>query len=158
MRLVARRHRRPGLADEFALRRDRVAEKSLPIDALGRVVRTSVDAARGGKLRAKVAGVRFVGGHFLFLNLHLRGRALCAFDLRLHFFHHLERVHVDVAVGAKLGAFAATDAPIFDDDLEIFFATNGTDRALRHAKRIATRSTCGRDQKMFVTQTVAKQS
>src|SRR5207237_5339535 len=78
MRLVARRHRRPGLADEFALRRDRVAEKSLRIDALGRVVRTSVDAARGGKLRTKVAGIRFVGGHFLFLNLHLRGRALCS--------------------------------------------------------------------------------
>src|SRR5438105_4711600 len=73
MRFVARRHRRPSLADKLALRRDRVAEKSLRIDPVGGVVRTSVDAARRGKLRAKVAGVRFVSGYFLFLDLDLRG-------------------------------------------------------------------------------------
>src|SRR6266480_3629270 len=46
MGLVARRQWRPGRTNQFALRRDRVAEKSLRIDAFGRVVRTSVDAAR----------------------------------------------------------------------------------------------------------------
>ena len=121
-------------------------------------MRTGVNTARRGKLRAKVTRIRFVSGHFFLLNLHLWRCALCAFDLGLHFFHHLEWVHVDVAVRAKLGAFAAADAPIFDDDLEVFFSPNRTDRALRHAKRVATRSTCGRDQEMFVTQTVTKQS
>src|ERR1700719_4241465 len=67
-------------------------------------------------------------------------------------------MHVDVAVRAKLRAFAATDAPILDDDLEVFFAPDGADRALRHAKRVATRSTCGRDEKVFVAQTATKQS
>src|SRR5258708_5428754 len=116
MGLVARRHWRPGRTNQFALRRDRVAEKSLRIDAFGRVVRTSVDAARGRKLRTKVAGVRFVSGHFLFLDLHLRRRAVFAFDLGLYFFHHFERMHVDVAIWAKLSALATADAPIFNDD------------------------------------------
>src|SRR5207248_6317049 len=66
-------------------------------------------------------------------------------------------MHVDVSVGAKLGTFSATDAPIFDDDFEIFLSPNGTNRALRHAKRIAARSTCSGDQEMFVTQTIAEQ-
>src|SRR6202011_664146 len=36
------------------------------------------------------------------------------------------------------------------------FPPDRTDWALRHAKRVATRSTCGRDQEMFVTQAVAE--
>ena len=67
-------------------------------------------------------------------------------------------MHVDVAVGAKLSAFATADAPIFNDDFEVLFPPNGADRALGHAKRVAARSTCGGDQEMFVTQTVAKES
>src|SRR5438105_14166073 len=153
VRLVARRGR-PGLADEFALRGDRVPDKSLRINALGGVVRTGVNAARRGKLRAQVAGIRLVSGDLLLLDLHLRRRALLAFDLGLHFFHHFERLHVDVAVGAKLGAFAATDAPVFDNDFEIFLSPDRTDRALRHAKWIATRSTCGGNEEMFVTQSI----
>src|SRR5205085_8651456 len=39
----------------------------------------------------------------------------------------------------------------------IFLSPNGTNRALRHAKRIAARSTCSGDQEMFVTQTIAEQ-
>src|SRR5260370_31651880 len=118
---------------------------------------TGVNTARRGKLGAKIAGVRFVSGYFLLLDLHLRRRALFTFDLRFHFLHQLERMHVDVAVGTKLGALAATDAPIFNDDFDIFLTPNRTDRALRHAKWVATRPTCGRDQEMLVTQAVAEE-
>ena len=67
-------------------------------------------------------------------------------------------MHVDVAVGAKLGAFAAADAPVFDNDLEILLASDRTDRALRHAERVAAGSTGGGDEEMFVAQTIAEQT
>src|ERR1700730_609584 len=67
-------------------------------------------------------------------------------------------MHVDVAVRAELGAFPATDAPILDDDFEVFLAPNGADRALRHAKWIARRSASRRDQKMIVAQAIAQQT
>src|SRR4051812_17176937 len=52
------RSRLPGLTDQFALSQNRVAEKFVWIHSLGRVVWTGIDAARSGKLRAQVAGVR----------------------------------------------------------------------------------------------------
>ena len=66
-------------------------------------------------------------------------------------------MHVDVPVGAKLGAFPAADAPILDDDLEVLLPANRTDRALRHAKRVAAGTTRRGDEKMIVAQAVAKQ-
>src|SRR4029077_669371 len=68
MRFVPRWKLRPGRADQFGLGGNRVAKKSLRIDAFGRVVRTSVNATRRGKLGAKIAGVGFVGGHLLLLD------------------------------------------------------------------------------------------
>ena len=124
---------RPLILEELVLRFEGVAKKALWIDALGGVVRAGVDAARCGKLRAQVARVRFVSGDFFLVDLHRGRRAFGAFHFRLGFPNDLERMHVDIAVGTKLGAFAAADAPIFDDDLEIFFAADGADRALRHA-------------------------
>ena len=67
-------------------------------------------------------------------------------------------MHVDVSVRAKLCALAATDAPILDDDFKIFLAPDRTNRALRHAERVAARSTGRSDEKMLITQTVAQQA
>ena len=67
-------------------------------------------------------------------------------------------MHVDIAIGAELRALPAADAPVLDDDLEIFFSPDRTHRALRHAKRIAARSTRGGDEEMFVTQSITEQS
>src|SRR5882762_10336864 len=67
-------------------------------------------------------------------------------------------MHIDVAVRTKLRAFAAADAPILDDDLEVFLTANGADRALRHAERIAAGAAGRRDQKMVVAQAIAQQT
>src|ERR1051325_10177184 len=67
-------------------------------------------------------------------------------------------MHVDVAIWAKLGALAATDAPVFDDDFEILFASDRANRALGHAKRIAAGAAGRGHQKVIVTQAVSKQS
>ena len=67
-------------------------------------------------------------------------------------------MHVDVAVRAELGAFPAADAPVLDDDLEVFLPADRTDRALRHAKRVATGTTRRCDEEMIVAQPVAKQA
>src|SRR3954464_9559089 len=67
-------------------------------------------------------------------------------------------MHVDVSVGAELRAFAAPDAPVLDDDLEVFLSANGTHRALRHAKRIAAGAAGRGHEEMIVTQTVPEQA
>src|SRR2546423_12946500 len=156
--LVRGGHLLPRPADQFALGQNCVAEKSLWINPLCGVMRAGINATWRGQLRAEIASVRFVSRDFLFLHLHLRRRALLAFDLSFHFFHQLERMHVDVAVRTKLGAFAAADTPVFNDDLQILLAPDRTDRALRHAKWIAAGSTCRRDEKMFIPQTVTEKS
>src|SRR2546430_16503755 len=68
MRFVVLR-RRPGSVDQLALSNDRVSEKSLWIDSLSCVMGAGVNATRRGKLRAKVASIRFVGGRFFLLDL-----------------------------------------------------------------------------------------
>src|SRR5438093_10537829 len=83
--------RRPGRVDQLALRNDRVSEKSLRIDPLSRVVRAGVNATRCGKLRAKVASVRFVGGRFFLLDLDLgRYAFLIGLDIGLDLLDHFE--------------------------------------------------------------------
>ena len=109
-------------------------------------------------MRAQIAGVRFVSRRLFLLDLHRRRNIRIArFNLGLHLLDHFERVHVDVPVGAKLGAFSAADAPILDDDFKVLLPADRTDRALRHAKRIAAGAARRRDEKMIVAQAVAEQ-
>ncbi len=158
VRLIAPRGR-PLVFENAVLGFERVPEKPLRIDAFSRIVGTGVDAARDGELGAKVAGVRLVSCRFLFLDLDRRRDVrVRGFDLGLHFLGHFQRMHVDVAVRAKLGAFAAADAPVLDDDLEVLLSANGADRALRHAKRVAAGTARGRDKEMVVAQSVPKQA
>ena len=118
-------------------------------------MRTGVNAARRGKLCAEIARVRLVGSGLFLLDLDLgRYAFLIGLHLGLDFLDHFERVHVDVAVRAELGAFSTADAPVFDQDFEVLFSSDGTDRALRHAKRIAAGATSGGNQVMIVAQTV----
>ena len=61
--------RRPLLGDEFVLREQRIAKKTLRIDALGRIMWTGINAAWRGKLRAKIASVGLISGHLFLLDL-----------------------------------------------------------------------------------------
>ena len=67
-------------------------------------------------------------------------------------------MHVNVSVRAKLRAFAAADAPILDDDLEVFFPPDGTDRALRHTEWIPARAASGGDEILIITQAITEQT
>src|ERR1700687_4077694 len=51
----------------------------------------------------------------------------------------LERMHVDIAIRTILGAFAATDAPVLNDDLSRVAPAYRADGAADHAIRIETR-------------------
>src|SRR5690349_20309742 len=77
------------------------------LDPLEGVVRTGVDAGGLVVLATEVAG----GGLLADLGLH-HARVLGILG------DDLERVQVDVAVGALGGAEPAADAPVLDDDLE----------------------------------------
>src|SRR4051812_15346171 len=67
------RGRRPGFADQLALRHDRITEEALRIDSFGGVVGAGVDTTRRRKLGAEVARVRLVGSRLFLFHLD-RGR------------------------------------------------------------------------------------
>ncbi len=122
-------------------------------------MRAGVNTARCGKLCAEIAGVRLVRSRLFLFDLDLRSRPrLRRFHLRPDFFHHFDRMHVDVSIRAKLGAFSAADTPVFDQDFKILFAPNGTHWALGHAKRIATGATGSGNQVMIVAQPVSQEA
>ena len=122
-------------------------------------MRTGINATRDGELGAEIARVRLVGRRFFLLDLHRRRNIrVRRFHLGPDFLGHFERVHVDVAVRAKLRAFPATDAPVLDDDLEVLLPPDRADRALRHAKRIAAGTAGGGDEEMVVAQSVAEEA
>src|SRR3954453_10071665 len=50
---------------------------------------------------------------------------------------HHKVLKVDVAVGTIVGAHAAADAPVFDDDFQRALAPDGAHRTADHAKRVA---------------------
>src|SRR5690242_7436687 len=68
---------------------------------------------------------------------------------------NVERMHVDVAVWAVVGAKTAADAPVFDNDFQAVSATDGADRAADHAKRIFTVAAGCSHQVLVPAQTVA---
>ena len=122
-------------------------------------MRAGVDAAGRGELGTEIAGVRLVRGRLFLLDLDLRRHAfLLRFNLDLDLLDHLQRMHVDVAVGTQFRAFAAANAPVFNNDFEVFLPANRADRALRHAKRIAAGTAGRRHQVVLVAEAVAQQS
>src|SRR5258708_28108333 len=96
------------------------------IDAMRRVVRARVDAARFFQVRAEIAGGRFLldDGFFSAGVLGIVSE-------------HFEWMQVDVAVGAIARAEAAPDAPVFDNDFNGIAAADGADGAADHADRVA---------------------
>src|SRR5207247_2631806 len=69
-----------------------------------------------------------------------------------------ERVHVDVAVGTVLGALAAADAPVLDDDLARLAPADRADRAADHAVRVEARPARRRHQVVAEAQPLADQA
>lgn len=67
-------------------------------------------------------------------------------------------MHVDIAERAEFRAFAAADAPVFNDDLQVFLTADGSDRALRHAERVAAGAAGGGDEILVVAQAVADEA
>src|SRR5450432_3069750 len=84
---------------------NRVGEKCFGIDAMSGVVRTGVDATGLFQIGAQIAR-----GGFLFHD------GFAAAGMVRVFVHDLERMQIDIAVGAISRAQAATDTPVFDDD------------------------------------------
>ena len=97
-------------------------------DAVCGVMRASIDTARLCVVVAQVAGCR-LSHHLSFLQLRLRG---AGFVQRLGSFRN-ELMQIDVAVRTVVGAYSATDAPVFDDDLERIAPPDGAHRTSHHA-------------------------
>jgi len=70
----------------------------------------------------------------------------------------IERMEIDVAVGAVARAKAAADAPVFDDDFKRIAAADGADGTTDHAERVATLAARSGDQEIFEAQAVADQA
>src|SRR5512138_570982 len=102
-----------------------VREELARIYAMRRVVRTRVHTVRLVILGTQVAG----GGlGFDFGDLASQAGGVLGGDI--------ERLHVDVAVGAVVGAQAAADAPVFDDDLQAVAPPDGPNGTAHHAERV----------------------
>src|SRR4051812_23903215 len=106
------------------------------------IVRAGVDTTGFGHVMTQVArcGLAHDAGFFHRL---LRDAGGDQFRLRLV---DDEVLKVDVAVRTVVRAESASDAPVFDDDLERAFAANRADGAANHAERIAALAAGGGDQ------------
>ena len=129
-------------ARELSLRHAGLLEQSGKelrwIHAMRGIVRTGVHAAGLGMVVAQVAGRSLHPGAGDF---PARVRGIVEFDW--------EWMQVDVAVGTIVGAQAAADAPVFDDDFERVAAADGADGASDHAQRIAALA-AGSGHQIFV--------
>src|SRR5712664_3560876 len=126
---------------------EHVCEKGARIDAVCGVVRTGVDAAWFFQVRAEIARRCFL----------LACRFFSAGSLRI-INHHFERMQIDVAVRTILGAKAAADAPIFDDDFERMSPSNRADRAADHAERVAALAATRGDEILIEAQAIADET
>ena len=105
---------------------------------MGRIVRAGLDAARLGHLHVSL-GIAQVARRGLGL-----GNPLALFRIvgqRLIDLVVLVVHHPDVSVRAIVGAQAASDAVVFDDDLLMLAAVDGVDRAADHAVGVLAAST-----------------
>src|SRR5271165_4524167 len=96
--------------DGFARRE--IGEEFTRIDAVRSVVRTGIDAARLVVIKTEIAGGCLV--HLCDLVPGLRE----IFNL------HLERMHIDIPVGAVAGAQSTSNAPVLDDYLQTVLAAD----------------------------------
>src|SRR5712664_1002610 len=126
---------------------EHVGEKCAGIDAVRGVVRTGVDAAWFFQVRAEVARG----------SLLLDCRFFSAGSLRI-INHDFEWMQIDVAVGTILGAEAAADAPIFDDNFERISPSNRTDGAADHAERVAALAATRGDEILIEAQAIANET
>src|SRR5688572_10967806 len=124
---------RPLIAGRLQIRKERQR-----LNAVRRIMRARVDTARLGVLDAQIAA-----GGLALRDLQLAGR-LCRIG-----HGGLEGVQRQVAVRAIVGAEAAADAPVLDDDLERVATPNRSDRTADHAERIAALP-AGRGDEIFV--------
>ncbi len=124
-----------------------LGEERQRLDADGGVVRARVHARRFLELPTQIAGRRL-----------LADDGLLAARLQLVVGGDREGVHVDVPVGTALGAQAAADAPILDEDLERVATADRAHRAADHAERIAARAARRRHQVLVEAQAVADQA
>ena len=68
-----------------------------------------------------------------------------------------QAVHLNRSVGTLVGAFAAPDAPVLDDDLPIPAAVDRAHRTAHHAQRVEASAATRRDEVVLETQAVAHQ-
>src|SRR5947209_226897 len=101
-----------------------------------RVVRTRINAAWLGEIRAEITRRRFLP--------HLSAR--------------FERMQRNVAVGTIFRAQAAADAPILDDHFKRIPAPDRPDRAPDHTQWIAALPARCCDKIIFITQSLADQT
>src|SRR5204863_326546 len=105
------------------------------IHTMGSIVRTRVYATGLGVIMAEITRccLDARAGNF-----PSRMRGIVEF--------HRERMEVDIAVRAVVGAEAASDAPVFNDDFEGISAADRTYGAAHHAQRVAALPAGGGDQ------------
>ena len=120
------------------------AEELCAIDAVGGVMGAGVDAT--GIAAFFDAVVEIADGGLAAL-LELAGHRILDFD----------GMKGDVAVGAVLGAFAAADAVILDDDGEAAGAVDGVDGAADEAFGITTTAATGGDEEFIEPQPIANE-
>ncbi len=112
-----------------------------------RVVRACVHATWFGMVVAQVARRCFRARR---RNLASGMRGIVEFDR--------ERMQVDISVGAVVGAEAAADAPVLDDDFERVATADRADGASDHAERIAALTAGSGDQVLVEAQAFADQA
>jgi hypothetical protein len=110
-------------------------------------MRTGIDAARFFLIETQIAGGRF--------SSHLRNLSS---RIQKIFHLHIERMHVDIAVGTVIRTESAADAPVFNDDFKIVTAADGAYRAADHAERFSAVAARCRDEVFIPPQAIANQA
>src|SRR5579884_130739 len=119
---------------------DQCGKELARIDAMGCIVRTSINAARLFLVGAEITG-RGLGANFSDFAAGLREVIDC----------NLERMHVDVSIRTVIRAETATDAPVFNDDFQAVAAANRSHWASHHAQWVLTVTTRGGYQILIPT-------
>ena len=112
-----------------------------------RIVRARINTAGFGMVMTEIAGR---GLHPHAGDLASRMRRVVEVDRKW--------MQVDVAIGTVVGAQAATDAPVLDDDFQGVAAADGTDRATNHAEWISTLAAGSGDQVFVEAESLAHQA
>src|SRR5437879_12521 len=125
---------------------EHLAEKCARVDAMGGVMRTSIDTTGLFQVHAEIAR-----RSFLLDDSFLTPFLFWIVD------HHFERMQIDIAVGTILRAEATADTPVLDDDFERIASANRADGAAHHAQRIAALAATRGDKILVKAQAIADQ-